>query len=376
MCHFYATFVSLIQTSVVTIILLICCGTFHFVTYSATSHYMLNLCHISSATCATCRIILTFILILLAMKYCVALLSLFLATVYSLQNSTTTTTTTTTIHTSATTTQNSVSFTVKPYSSGIPSSSVPPSSSVTPSHSPSIPPTPQPLVDKCYTLNETRSNQSCVKLCVYEPIRFLSNYTDANNKTKNSTVTIPDPWNVTISGLCPVSLNGKFDRSAMSLQWHGYSFSFTFLYNKKNNGDGKLALDKWFLESATFMKENENNYTRNVTKNDTDTIVSDVRRAYTCDTPFILELYPELYPEQKNVTGTWLNMTRYTIQPFALNLTDFSFQFLDSCEPSGIPLFVPIIVAGILGLFVLVLLFLYVIGRFRLKKKGEYERLT
>ena len=197
-----------------------------------------------------------------------------------------------------------------------------------------------------------------------ESIKFISNFTDKNNKTVNSTVTIPDPWNVTISGNCPVSISDTLDRSDIVLKWPGYGVSFTFLYNKKSNGVGKMALDKWYLESATYYIDKMINYTRNVTKNNTDTIVSDIRRAYTCDNPFIMELYPEL----KNTSVTWLNITRYTIQPFALNLTNFQFQFLDTCEPGGIPLFVPIIVACILVAFVLILLILYVIGRFRPKK--------
>ena len=363
MCHFCATLCRLFKHLLILFVSLFNLSLILPLDYA----YNMPHCHF----CATCIFIFTFILILLAMKFYVTLLLLFLATGFSLQNSTTSLTTSLT--TSTTATQNSVSFTIIPFSSGIPSSSVPLSSSVTPSHSPTSPPTPVPLVSKCYSLNDTHSNHSCVMLCVREPIRLISNYTDAaTNKTKNSTVTVPDPWNVTISGFCPMSISDKLDRSAISLKWSKYVVSVTFLYNKKDNGGKNMALDKWYLESVTMMKENENNYTRNVTKNDTDTIVSDIRRAYTCDKPFILELYPE----QKNTTVTWLNMTQYTIQPFALNLTNFSFKFIESCEPSGIPTFVPIIVAGILAAFVLILLLLYVIGRLRLKKKGEYERLT
>ena len=291
------------------------------------------------------------------MKFCVVLLSLFLATGFSLQNSTTSTTT---IHTSATATQHVASLTVIPHSSGIPSSSVPPSSSSTIPPSSQHPTTPPISFEDCYTLNHTHNNQSCVKLCVKEPIKFISNFTDKKNKT----VKVPDPWDVTISGNCPMSISDTLDRSDIFLKWPGYGVSFTFLYNKKSNGVGKMALDKWYLESATYTIDKMINYTRNVTKNNTDTIVSDIRRAYTCDNPFIMELYPEL----KSTSVTWLIITRYTIQPFALNLTNFQFQFLDSCEPGGIPLFVPIIVACILVAFVLILLILYVIGRFRPKK--------
>ncbi|KAI6656717.1 hypothetical protein LOD99_16021 [Oopsacas minuta] len=321
------------------------------------------------------------------MMFRICLLSLFIATTFGLQDnltvvpvslpSSTTFAPNSTTHASSTQTQTTdiASFTMFPLRST--SATTVPHSTVKPT-STHGPPTPQQM---CYSFNYTKSNNPCVKLCVTKQIFLLSNFTK-NNKSYNSSVVIPGPSEVTISGMCPASINSNFDRSALNLKWAGkgdnkYELNITFLLNQKENGDGIRSLDKWYLESVTYLYQNMSviTYTRNITKHRAKTITSDIRRASTCDKPLVIILNPE--PNKyENGTMTWLNISTYTLQPFALNLTHFDFKFVDSCEPSGIPLFVPIIVAGILAGFVLILLILYAIGRFRMKRKGEYERLT
>ena len=270
-------------------------------------------------------------------------------------------------------TSNSIHTTSIPTTS-LPSSYAPNSFTVIPLSSSFLPsspimPTLTPVTlpnNTCYSVNYTNT-KPCVLLCVKQPIRLTSNFTYGN-----ITVAIPGPKDI-VSGFCPKTINRNFDRSGLNFNWSNsginYELNLTFVLNQKVN-IGKLGLqDLWYLETATFRS----NMTYSVNFTDgtgTGTITSDVRRAYTCDTPRLINL-------TSNTTSvTIINMTEYTLQPFALNLTGNMFKFIDTCEPGGIPIFVPMIVAGILAGFVLILLLLYGFGRLRLKRKGEYEKLS
>ena len=270
------------------------------------------------------------------------------------------------------------SFTIFPLSSTLVSTLVP-SNTVSPTL---IPPPPQQ--NSCYSVNKTK-DKPCVLLCVKQPIRLISNFTEGNGTVYDVTVPIPGPNGngATVSGFCPKSINSNFARSGLIIAWSvssdiNFKLELTFVLNLKKN-DGQLGdQDVWFLESATYDYHNvssEFKYSLNLTNGtETETITSNLRRAYTCDKPHLF--YLKNNPTIPTVTVTIMNITQYTLQPFALNLTEHEFTYIETCKPGGIPLFVPVVVAGILSGFVLILMFLYVIGRFRTKKKVQYERLS
>ena len=306
-------------------------------------------------------------------------------TMVALSSSPTALVNSTTRHISATSTPLSTSatasdtFTINPYNF---------SSTFMPSHTikPTITPPPPTRNTSCYSVNSTDS--PCVLLCLNnasQPIRLISNFTGEKGSAYNVTVLIPGPSHVKVSGFCPKSINSNIDRSGLYLSWSvssviKYELNLTFVLNQKprvgSPGDSLGGQDVWFLETATYLSHNVSDatYFVNLTnETETETIASNVRRAYTCDKP---RLFFFQNTNSKNRTVTIMNITEYTLQPFALNLTRHKFLFLDTCEPGGIPLFVPIIVAGILTAFVCILLLLYVIGRFRTRKKVQYERLS
>lgn len=216
-----------------------------------------------------------------------------------------------------------------------------------------------------------------MKLCVSSSINITTNLT---LKGVPKLVLVPGPSNVTIIGKCPVIIPGGLASSKISLRWTktskiSHQLTFSFLLNQSPHSGRYGALDTWYLDSVSYLYNNNSNYSYTVHLNETETISAQIRQAYTCSNNLTLELTQE--PNKlSNVTGTNITLSSYTVQPFALNLTGNNFKYFDDCVPSGIPQFVPIIVACVLAGFVIILLVLYVIGRFRAKKKGQYERLT
>ena len=229
-------------------------------------------------------------------------------------------------------------------------------------------PPPKPYFPFCYTLNATKLTNPCVRLCVSRSINITTNLT----LLKGEPILIPGPSNVIITGQCPVIIPGGLANSKISLKWTKSSniwhqLTFSFLLNQSPHSGRYGALDTWYLDSVSYLYHNVSNYSYIVHLNETETISAQIRQAYTCSNNLTLELTQE--PNKlSNGTGTNITLSSYTVQPFALNLTGNNFKYFNDCVPSGIPGIVVVLMGSILAGFVITLLLLYLICRFRIKR--------
>ena len=221
---------------------------------------------------------------------------------------------------------------------------------------------------KCYSYNDPNTLQPCVKVCFQDmELTLYQTGTNTNQVYKMNKITRLD-------GTCPIRYSSNYVTS--SLTFHSTNSSvkleltLSFRLNLESTNDYIFsAKDIWYVYAIHISSNYLHSYGYNLSSSN-PTFFAHARQAYKC----VASLIVPLSGHYSTQYGT-INLTNYMMQPFNLSDTEFDFKYFATCREAGIPFYIPILVAGILATFVLILVLTYLIGCFNRRNTRRYTRL-
>ena len=216
----------------------------------------------------------------------------------------------------------------------------------------------------CYSYNETNTSLPCVKICFQDMELTLL-------QTGTNTTKVYNMNNFSqIRGTCPNKYSSSYLTSSMTFNSTNLELTLLFRLNLVPTHDTIFRIqDIWYLYAINVTSKYSHSYGY-VLSSSKPTFFAHARQAYKCVAPLELPLSGHIPTQYGTIV-----LSNYVIQPFNLSDTEFGFKYFANCKETGIPFYIPILVAGILATFVLFLVLSYLIGYFS-RRNRSYDRLV